>query len=105
MYRGAIPTQSVLTITSNVVYGRNTGSFPCGHRAGTPFAPGANPENGADTHGMLASMLSVSKLDYTDALDGISLTNTIVPESLGRTPVERIDNLVGILDAGFIKKG
>ncbi|MDO5026077.1 MAG: pyruvate formate lyase family protein [Trueperella sp.] len=105
MYRNAIPTQSVLTITSNVVYGRNTGSFPCGHRAGTPFAPGANPANGADTHGMLASMLSVSKLDYTDALDGISLTNTIVPDSLGRTHEERIENLVGILDAGFIKKG
>ncbi len=102
MYRDAIPTQSVLTITSNVVYGKATGNFPSGHRAGTPFAPGANPENGADTHGMLASMLSVGKLDYDDALDGISLTNTIVPSSLGRTQEEQIVNLVGIMDAGFI---
>ena len=105
MYRDAIPTQSVLTITSNVVYGKATGSFPSGHQAGTPFAPGANPENGMDTHGMLASMLSVGKLNYDDALDGISLTNTIVPSSLGRTQDEQITNLVGIMDAGFIKKG
>lgn len=105
MYRDAIPTQSVLTITSNVVYGKATGSFPSGHQAGTPFAPGANPENGMDTHGMLASMLSVGKLDYNDALDGISLTNTIVPSSLGRTLDEQVTNLVGIMDAGFIKKG
>nr|WP_282440119.1 formate C-acetyltransferase [Corynebacterium simulans] len=102
MYRNAIPTQSVLTITSNVVYGKATGAFPSGHKAGTPFAPGANPENGADSHGMVASMLSVGKLDYKDALDGISLTNTITPSGLGRTPEERIDNLVGVLDAGFI---
>lgn len=102
MYRDAIPTQSVLTITSNVVYGKATGSFPSGHKAGTPFAPGANPENGRDTHGMVASMLSVGKLDYNDALDGISLTNTVTPSALGRTADERIDNLVGILDAGFI---
>ncbi|HCT9180088.1 formate C-acetyltransferase [Corynebacterium guaraldiae] len=102
MYRNAIPTQSVLTITSNVVYGKATGAFPSGHEAGTPFAPGANPENGADSHGMVASMLSVGKLDYKDALDGISLTNTITPSGLGRTPEERITNLVGVLDAGFI---
>ena len=102
MYRNAIPTQSVLTITSNVVYGKATGSFPSGHKAGTPFAPGANPENGADSHGMVASMLSVGKLDYQDALDGISLTNTITPTGLGRTPEERITNLVGVLDSGFI---
>ena len=102
MYRDAIPTQSVLTITSNVVYGKNTGSFPSGHVAGTPFSPGANPENAMDTHGMVASMLSVGKLDYNDALDGISLTNTITPQGLGRTPDERVQNLVGILDAGFI---
>ena len=102
MYRNAIPTQSVLTITSNVVYGKATGSFPSGHKAGTPFSPGANPENGADNHGMVASMLSVGKLDYKDALDGISLTNTITPTGLGRTPEERITNLVGVLDAGFI---
>ena len=102
LYRDAIPTQSVLTITSNVVYGRATGNFPSGHRAGTPFAPGANPENGMDTHGMVASMLSVGKLDYEDALDGISLTNTITPSGLGRTKDEQVANLVGILDAGFI---
>lgn len=102
MYRDAIPTQSVLTITSNVVYGKNTGSFLCGHQAGMPFAPGANPQSGRDTHGMVASMLSVGRLDYHDALDGISLTNTITPQGLGRTPAERITNLVGILDAGFI---
>ena len=102
LYRDAMPTQSVLTITSNVVYGRNTGAFPSGHKAGTPFAPGANPENGADSHGMLASMLSVGKLDYHDALDGISLTNTITPSGLGRTKDEQVENLVGILDAGFI---
>ena len=101
LYRDAVPTQSVLTITSNVVYGKATGSFPCGHQAGTPFAPGANPENGRDTHGMIASMMSVGKLDYSDALDGISLTNTITPPALGRTEDERIKNLVGILDAGM----
>ncbi|WP_124039236.1 formate C-acetyltransferase [Neoactinobaculum massilliense] len=102
MYRDAIPTQSVLTITSNVVYGKATGAFPCGHKAHTPFAPGANPENGMDTHGMVASMLSVGKLDYKDALDGISLTNTITPSGLGRNKDEQVANLVGILDSGFI---
>ncbi len=102
LYRDAIPTQSVLTITSNVVYGKATGSFPSGHRKGTPFSPGANPENGMDTHGMVASMLSVGKLDYNDALDGISLTNTITPQGLGRTKEEQVANLVGILDAGFL---
>ena len=102
LYRDAVPTQSVLTITSNVVYGKATGSFPSGHKAGTPFAPGANPENGVDNHGMLASMLSVGKLDYSDALDGISLTNTITPSGLGRTKEEQVNNLVGILDAGFV---
>ncbi|AZA13524.1 pyruvate formate lyase family protein [Corynebacterium choanae] len=102
LYRDAIPTQSVLTITSNVVYGKATGSFPSGHEAGTPFAPGANPENAMDSHGMVASMMSVGKLDYNDALDGISLTNTITPEGLGRTKDEQVKNLVGILDAGFM---
>ena len=70
--------------TYNVVYGKATGSFPSGHAKGMPFSPGANPENGMDTHGMVASMLSVGKLDYNDALDGISLTNTITPQGLGR---------------------
>ncbi|ACZ21568.1 formate acetyltransferase 1 [Sanguibacter keddieii DSM 10542] len=101
LYRDAVPTQSVLTITSNVVYGKATGSFPSGHRKGEPFSPGANPENGMDTHGMVASMLSVGKLDYDDALDGISLTNTITPSGLGRNKEEQVGNLVGILDAGM----
>ena len=100
VYRGAVPTQSILTITSNVEYGKNTGSFPSGHAKGTPYAPGANPENGMDSHGMLPSMFSVGKIDYNDALDGISLTNTITPDGLGRDEEERIGNLVGILDAG-----
>ena len=100
VYRNAVPTQSILTITSNVEYGKNTGSFPSGHKKGTPYAPGANPENGMDSHGMLPSMFSVGKIDYDDALDGISLTNTITPDGLGRDEDERISNLVGILDAG-----
>ena len=100
VYRNAVPTQSILTITSNVEYGKNTGSFPSGHKKGTPYAPGANPENGMDSHGMLPSMFSVGKIDYDDALDGISLTNTITPDGLGRDEDERINNLVGILDAG-----
>ena len=100
VYRDAVPTQSILTITSNVEYGKNTGSFPSGHKKGTPFAPGANPENGMDSHGMLPSMYSVGKLDYDDALDGISLTNTITPDGLGRDEDDRITNLVGILDSG-----
>jgi formate C-acetyltransferase len=100
-YRNAIPTQSVLTITSNVVYGKATGSFPSGHKAKTPFAPGANPENGLDTHGMIPSMLSVAKIPYENALDGISLTNTITPTSLGATKAEQIANLTGVLDSGF----
>ena len=100
VYRGAVPTQSILTITSNVEYGKATGAFPSGHKKGTPYAPGANPENGMDSHGMPPSMFSVGKIDYNDALDGISLTNTITPDGLGRDEDERIGNLVGILDAG-----
>ncbi|MGC5015754.1 formate C-acetyltransferase [Streptosporangium sp. DT93] len=103
-YRGAEHTQSVLTITSNVVYGRHTGNTPDGRRAGEPFAPGANPMNGRDRHGLVASALSVAKLPYDQAGDGISLTNTVTPEGLGRTEQERVGNLVGVLD-GYTDAG
>ena len=98
-YRDAEHTQSVLTITSNVVYGKHTGNTPDGRRAGQPFAPGANPMNGRDRHGVAASALSVAQLPYEQARDGISLTTTITPEGLGHVPEERARHLVGILDA------